>query len=68
MLLDAPFVLSWLQLAGWALAIAGMVAAAAFVIWCLVTAVLWAVAHRRGDDVPQPLAAEGWFDRIDPEP
>jgi hypothetical protein len=50
------------------LAIAGLVAAAGFVIWCLVTVVLWAISHRRGDDRPQPLAADGWFDRIDPEP
>lgn len=68
MLFGLQYFLPFLELAGWALAIAGMIAAAAFVIWCLVTAVLWVIAHRRGDDAPQPLAADGWFDRIDPEP
>jgi hypothetical protein len=60
--------LDLVRLVPWLLLIVGMLAAASFVIWCLVTAVLWVIAHRRGDDVPQPLAADGWFDRIDPEP
>ncbi len=65
--MDSIVIPPWVFLAGTGLAIAGLVAAAAFVIWCLVTAVLWVIAHRRGDDVPQPLAADGWFDRLDAE-
>ena len=67
-MVDPTALLPWFQLVGWLVAIAGLVAAAGFVIWCLVTVVLWAISHRRGDDQPQPLAADGWFDRIDPEP
>lgn len=59
--------IAFYQLLLWIVALSAMVAAVGFVIWTLITAVLWIVAHRRGDDVPQPLAADGWFDTLERE-
>lgn len=56
-----------LELLGWVAVIGGLLVALSFVIWTVITAVLWIVAHRRGDDVPQPLAADGWFDTLERE-
>jgi hypothetical protein len=55
------------QLLLWIIVISAMIAAVSFVLWTVITAVLWIVAHRRGDDVPQPLAADGWFDTLERE-
>lgn len=63
-MIEAP-VLALLELLLWAVVIGAMVAAVGFVIWTFITAVLWLVAHRRGDDVPQPLAADGWFETLE---
>lgn len=59
--------IAFYQLLLWVVALSAMVAAVGFVIWTVITAVLWIVAHRRGDDVPQPLAADGWFDTLERE-
>ena len=63
----AAAVLPFLELMLWIVAISAMVGAVGFVIWTVITAVLWIVAHRRGEDLPQPLAADGWFDTLERE-
>jgi hypothetical protein len=61
----AAAVLPFVELLLWIIVIGAMIAAVGFVLWTAITAVLWIVAHRRGDDVPQPLAADGWFDALE---
>lgn len=61
----AAAVLPFVELLLWIIVIGAMIAAVGFVLWTVITGVLWIVAHRRGDDVPQPLAADGWFETLE---
>lgn len=58
-------VVPFLELLLWFVMISALVTAVGFIIWTFITAVLWAVAHRRGEDRPQPLAADGWFEALE---
>jgi glycerol-3-phosphate acyltransferase PlsY len=61
-------ILNLAQFLGVILALVAAVALAAFLVWCVVGAILWFVAPSSHETIDQPATEPEWFDRMHGEP